>query len=154
MISIKSVPDRSDYQLLFQICIKDLAYVKDQQWKTVHLTLIGLGALLVAIREGIMQGAWAYALVILVTGIGLWFMVAHHAALVNYRKQKRLLIKDMPVIYNTIHPIAESETKIEKIKNMFKESKKNWDIVRFSCLFIAIIIAFAIFVFVYAIKDC
>jgi hypothetical protein len=153
-VSELKLPEKSDYQLLFETCIKDLAYAKDQQWKTVHLTLIGLGAVLVAIHEGIMQGSWAYVLVSLVAVTGSIFMCFHHKALIKHRKQKGLIIEYMPTIYDTIHPCKKIESKGGNIKNMIEDNKKNWDIALFSLLFFLIIILFAIFVILYAIKDC
>lgn len=129
-ISVKEIPERSDYRLLFETCIKDLAHVKDQQWKTVHLTLIGLGALLVAIRGGIMREFVACFFVLAVTVVGIIFMVAHQKALIRYREQKEKIINAMPEIYATLHPIREG----------------NKDIYVFSYMFIGIITFFALFV--------
>jgi hypothetical protein len=124
------LPDKSDYQLLFQTCIKDLAFVKGQQWKTVHLTLIGLGALLVAIRGGIMREFVACFFVLAVTTTGIIFMIAHQKALIRHREQKKEIVNNMPEIYITLHPIREG----------------NKDIYIFSYMFIGIIAFFALFV--------
>jgi hypothetical protein len=134
MISIKSVPDRSDYQLLFETCMTDLAYVKGQQWKTVHLTLIALAALLIASQQ-IMCAYISCPFIVLVTFIGLRFLYEHQQALLRYRGQKEDIINAMPDIYRKIHPKKES----------------NEDISFFSCMFIITIVAFAMFVFIYAI---
>ncbi len=131
--------NRSDYQLLFQICMKDLAFVKNQQWKTVHLTLIALAALLIACKE-IMCVYISCPFIILVTFIGLRFMHEHKKALLRYRDQKDELTNAMPAIYGRIHEKRE-------------EQKENKDVRSFSNMFVLIIVAFALFVFGYAVHN-
>lgn len=131
------LPEKSDYQLLFQTCIKDLAYPKDQQWKTVHLTLIALAALLVA-SEKILCVYVSCFFVVVVTFIGLRFLHEHQKALLSYRDHEYKIIDRMPDFYNELHQSRE-------------DNKNNKDIRFFSHMFETIIFAFALFVFFYAI---
>jgi hypothetical protein len=131
------LPDKSDYQLLFQTCIKDLSFVKDQQWKTVHLTLIALVALLVASKEGIICVFANCFFVFAVTITGLYFLREHQNALIRYREQKETIINAMPDIYRVLHPSKGS----------------NKDIYIFSFTFMVIIASFALYVFLYTIID-
>lgn len=136
-IYISEIPKKSDYHLLFETCIRDIAFIKEQQWKTVHLTIIALVALLVGINEGIMQRWVAFSFVLAVAVCGLVFMGAHQFALIKRRKKKNEIISGMPGIFDRLHP-----------------SKSDWDIYIFSFMFMVVIAAFAAFVLWHAVTDC
>lgn len=132
------VPNKSDYQLLFQICIKDLVFAKEQQWKTVHLTLIALASLFVAIERGMICVYVSCPFIVAVSVIGLKFLHKHQEALIRYRDHKYKIIDRMPDFYNKLHQSRE-------------DNKNNKDIYLFSYMFMTIIAAFSLFVFLYAI---
>jgi hypothetical protein len=134
---INVVPDRSDYQLLFETCIKDLAFAKEQQWKTVHLTLIALAALFVSVKQEMMCVYLSCFFVVAVTSIGLRFMFQHQSALLRYRRHKERIVKEMPALYKELHQ-----------KN---QNDNDNDIRFFSYMFMLIMVAFGMFVFGYVI---
>ena len=123
--------DKSDLHQLFETCIHDLAFAKNQQWKTVHLTLIALAAILIAVHNKILCGFAPLLFLCFVVFIGSYFMYSHYKALLNYREHKTKILQKMPDFYQELHNPAKS----------------NVDVHVFFWGFILLLWSFAIYVF-------
>jgi len=83
-------------RLFYQVFIDDIRYSKKQQWNTIYLTLVALGAILalfLALPSKQILPQWVLQLfVALIAGLGVGYIGRFHKSMTEYRKEKKQLL--------------------------------------------------------------
>ena len=109
-----------ELRLLYQDIIDNIRYSKQQQWNTVYLTLVAIGAIL-ALVLGLYSKPFLYECLLLwlsiicyiIAGLGIYFIVNYQIDIAKYRYQKEEIIK-------TFSLKAQAIAQGPKLKEYFK----------------------------------
>jgi hypothetical protein len=98
--------DRTDLRLLFETCIADIKFVKNQQWKTVYLTLLALGGILALSLKRAEMGRHLNLLAfvnIIVALVGCVYIIEQHYSLAKFRGHKVEIVGKLGACFQKLH---------------------------------------------------
>jgi hypothetical protein len=96
---------RTDLHLLFETCIADIQFVKNQQWKTVHLTVLALAGILALVVNGIGLEMPCFLGFTngLVALVGCVYIIEQHYALARFRCHKIEIVGKLGTCFQKLH---------------------------------------------------
>jgi hypothetical protein len=96
---------QGDLHLLFEICVHDIKFVKNQQWKAVYLTLLALGGILTLFLHDHLQGYVNLLgfVNIVVALAGCVYVIDQHYYLAKYRYRKARIAKALGGCFQELH---------------------------------------------------
>jgi hypothetical protein len=100
-----SESDQKGLHLLFETCVDDIKFVKNQQWKAVYLTLLALGGILtLSLNDHLARHLYLLGFVNVVVALaGCVYVIDQHYYLAKYRCRKVRLAKGIGGCFQALH---------------------------------------------------
>lgn len=143
-IQMPNSKEEEEYRMFFQILIDDIRYSKQQQWNTIYLTLIAIGAILgvfLAIQEKAnclsQSPSFRYFLIgvcVVISSSGILYIKKYYGDIGRYRYKSRLIFREK--FSDRMWDIAKEGPDAKKDPEWYSQQRCEflWFVIPFSIL--------------------